>query len=107
MRHAIIRGRRTDYPWIALALLFGILAGHPRLSSAQEPPSDFTLPTAIQHALNNSTRMLSAAEGVEAAQANKKKQFTEFLPKLSAGYTFRHADAETSLDSFVISSRPA
>jgi outer membrane protein len=105
MRHAIIRGRRTDYPWIALALLFGILAGHPRLSSAQEPPSDFTLPTAIQHALNNSTRMLSAAEGVEAAQANKKKQFTEFLPKLSAGYTFRHADAETSLDSFVISSQ--
>jgi outer membrane protein TolC len=91
--------------WIALALFVGVLAGYPRLSSAEESPPDFTLPAAIQHALDNSTRMLSATEGVEAAQANKKKQFTEFLPKLSAEYTYRHADEETSLDSFVISSQ--
>jgi outer membrane protein TolC len=49
--------------------------------------------------------MLSATEGVEAAQANKKKQFTEFLPKLSAEYVYRHADEETSLESFVIGSQ--
>ena len=105
MQHVTARRRRTDYLRITLALLVGVFMGHPWLSCAEEPPPDFTLPVAIQHALNNSTRMLSATEGVGAAEANKKKQFTEFLPKLSAGYTYRHADEETSLDSFVISSQ--
>jgi outer membrane protein TolC len=38
--------------------------------------------------------MLSAKEGVSAAEANKKKQFTEFLPKLSANYTYTRLDEE-------------
>jgi outer membrane protein TolC len=38
--------------------------------------------------------MLSAKEGVSAAEANKKKQLTEFLPKLSANYTYTRLDEE-------------
>jgi outer membrane protein TolC len=46
--------------------------------------------------------MLSAKEGVGAADATKKKQFTEFLPKLSANYLYTRADEETAVDGFVI-----
>lgn len=93
----------ADYLRMTLALLVVVLAAPPLLCHAQDPPPTFTLQSSIHHALENSTRVLSATEGVGAAEANKKKLFTEFLPKLSAEYAYRHADEETSLDSFVMS----
>jgi outer membrane protein TolC len=102
MQHCTAHRKPADCLWIILSLLVVVLAGSPWLCRAEEPPSNFTLQSSIQHALKNSTQVLSAIEGVGAAEANKKKQFTEFLPKLSAEYAYRRADGETSLNGFII-----
>ena len=102
MQHHTTYRRRPRYLWTILSLLVVVLAGSPWLCRAEEPAPSFTLQSSIEHALQNSTQVLSAIEGVGAAEANKKMQFTEFLPKLSADYTYRRADGETSLNGFVI-----
>jgi outer membrane protein len=105
MRHDRTSKERTSYTWISVCFLLLALLGSLQLSRAEEPPPTFTLQTSIEHALEHSTHMLSAKEGVGAAEANKKKQFTEFLPKLSAHYLYTRADEETAVDSFVINPR--
>ena len=62
--------------------------------SAHGSTQTFTLESSIEHALTHSTQVLSAAEGVLAAEANKKVRFAEFLPKLSASYAYTRLDEE-------------
>ncbi|MBW2175308.1 MAG: TolC family protein [Deltaproteobacteria bacterium] len=75
-------------------LLFMALLGYPWPSLAEEASSTFTLESSVEYALTHSTQMLATKEGVSAAEANKKMQFTEFLPKLSASYAYTRLDEE-------------
>jgi outer membrane protein TolC len=79
---------------MALCLFLWALLGYPWPSQAEEVLSTFTLESSIEYALTHSTQMLATKEGVAAAEANKKKQFTEFLPKLSANYTYTRLDEQ-------------
>jgi len=60
----------------------------------QEPVDTFTIDASIDYALRHNTNILSSKEGVAAAEANKKQQFTEFLPKLSTAYSYTRLDEE-------------
>ena len=79
-----------------IALWFFVLPAlsWPWACQAQEPAATFTIKSSIEYALKHSTQMLSSKEGVAAAEANKKKHFSEFLPKLSATYTYTRLDEE-------------
>jgi outer membrane protein len=79
---------------MALSLLLLALLGYPWPSRAEEASSTFTLESSIEYALTHSTQMLATKEEVSAAEANKKMQFTEFLPKLSASYAYTRLDEE-------------
>ena len=72
--------------------------------AGQEPPVTFTIASSIAYALKHNTQILSSREGVAAADANKKQQFTEFLPKLSASYAYTRLDEEKRFANTV--SRP-
>jgi outer membrane protein TolC len=72
--------------------------------AGQEPPVTFTIASSIAYAFKHNTQILSSREGVAAADANKKKQFAEFLPKLSASYAYTRLDEEKSFANVV--SRP-
>lgn len=60
----------------------------------QEPLVIFTIDSSVDYALRHNTNILSSKEAVAAAEANKQRQFTEFLPKLSARYSYTHLDEE-------------
>lgn len=87
---------REDVSFISMALYFIVLAlvAHPRPCQAEEASRAFTLKSSIEYALRHSSQILASKEGVATAEANKKKQFSEFLPKLSANYTYTRSDEE-------------
>jgi len=60
----------------------------------EQPTSAFTLKSSVDYALKHNTQILISKEEVAAAEANKKKQFTEFLPKLSGSYTYMRLDED-------------
>jgi outer membrane protein len=61
---------------------------------SEEPVVIFTIDSSIAYALKHNTSILSSKEAVAAAEANKKRQFTEFLPKASARYAYTRLDEE-------------
>ena len=87
-----------------LLLLISVSMIWPWPCAGQEPPVTFTVASSIAYALKHNTRILSSREGVAAADAIKKQQFTEFLPKLSASYAYTRLDEEKSFANTV--SRP-
>jgi outer membrane protein TolC len=88
---------------VAIFLLFLALFAFSRLCQAEEASPTFTLESSIEYALKHSTQTLSSHENVAAAEANKKKQFAEFLPKLSANYTYTRLDEDKAyFPDFVI-----
>jgi len=93
MRYCLGFRKDTGSVGIAIFLLLGLFAC-PRLCQAEEASSTFTLESSIEYALRHSPQMLSSQENVTAAEANKKKLFTEFLPKLSANYTYTRLDED-------------
>ncbi len=102
MRHGHTSQKPLRYVWMTLYLLVLALATGPQPCQAEEPPPTFTLQSSIEHALKHSTQTLSAKQGVAAAEANQKKRFTEFLPKLSVNYLYNRSDEETTFDGFVM-----
>jgi outer membrane protein TolC len=94
--------RNTVMRW--LVFLFSLWVVCPWPCSGQESPVTFTIESSVAYALKHNTQILSSREGVAAADANKKQQFTEFLPKLSASYAYTHLDEEKSFANTV--SRP-
>ncbi|UCD86687.1 MAG: TolC family protein [Desulfobacterales bacterium] len=94
MRHDATPKKPARFVRTAFGFLLLAYVGCPWPCQAQEAVPTFTLESSIEHALTHSTQMLSAKEGVSAAEANKKKQFTEFLPKLSASYAYTRLDEE-------------
>jgi outer membrane protein TolC len=93
MQHRHISKKSEHSVLMALGLLLA-LTPSAWACSGHEAVQTFTLESSISYALTHSTDMLSAAEGVSAAEANKKGQFAEFLPKLSANYTYTRLDEE-------------
>ena len=86
--------------WMLLVVL--TLTGFPLFSHAEDAGETFTLKSSIEYALEYNTGMLSAKEEVGAADATKKRQFTEFLPKGSADYAYTRLDEEkTEFGGFV------
>ena len=71
---------------------------------SQEDTPVFTVKSSVEYALKHSAQILSSMEGVAAAEALKKKEFTEFLPKLSANYTYMRMDEEKRIAPGVITS---
>ncbi len=71
---------------------------------SQEDSPIFTVKSSVQYALKHSAQILSSKEEVAAAEALKKKEFTEFLPKLSANYTYMRMDEEKRIAPGVITS---
>lgn len=94
MQHHSTFRKPARFVGIALCLFIWALLGYPWPSQAEEASSTFTVESSIEYALTHSTQMLATKEGVAAAEANKKKQFTEFLPKLSANYTYKRLDEQ-------------
>ncbi len=85
-----------------MVCLFVLLAtSWPLMCRAQETGGAFTIRSSIDHALKHSTLVLSSKEGVAAAEANKKKHVSEFLPKLSASYAYTRLDEEKTWLSVV------
>ena len=70
----------------------------------QEDTPAFTVKSSVEYALKHSAQILSSTEEVAAAEALKKKEFTEFLPKLSANYTYMRMDEEKRIAPGVITS---
>ena len=62
--------------------------------AGQEPVVTFTIESSIAYALRHNTTILSSREGVAAAEANKKRQFTEFLPKVGTTYSYTRLDED-------------
>ncbi len=96
MRHCLTFGPPPRFVWVACSLVVLALFGHPWPAQAEEALPTFTLESSIAYALTHSTQMLFTKEGVAAAEAVKKKQVTEFLPKLSANYAYTRLDEEKS-----------
>jgi outer membrane protein TolC len=86
-------------------LLVVPFVGWPWLCHAQEPEPTFTTRSSIEHALKRSIQILSSKEEVAAAEANKRKQFSGFLPTLSARYNYTRLDEEKA-DFLSIVTRP-
>ncbi len=89
----------------SLLVLLLALTAWPRPGIAEETPTTFTLASSIDFALKHNTQILSSKETVAAAEATKKGQFTEFLPKLSAQYSYTRLD-EDKVGAFNILTRP-
>jgi outer membrane protein TolC len=103
MRYYLGFRKDTGLVGISVLLLFLALLACARLCQAEDASSTFTLESSIEYALKHSTQMLSSQENVAAAEANKKKQFAEFLPKLSANYTYTRLDEDKAyFTDFVI-----
>jgi outer membrane protein len=66
-----------------------------------EDPAAFTIASSIDYALKHNTQILSSKEGVAAAEANKKELFTEFLPKLSATYSYTRSDEDKTFGGII------
>lgn len=79
---------------IALWVFVSVSVSRPWICPAMEPTPTLTIRSSIEYALKHNTQFLSAKEGVAAAGANKKKQFSEFLPKLSTNYKYMRLDEE-------------
>jgi len=79
---------------MALSFLVFSLVSPPWPCQAEEATQTFTLKSSVEFALKHSTQILSSKEEVVAAEANKKKEFSEFLPKLSASYAYTRKDEE-------------
>lgn len=94
MQHHLTCGKPTRLAGTILSFFLWALLAFPWPSQAEDAPSTFTLESSIEYALAHSTQMLASQEEVSAAAANKKKEFTEFLPKLSANYAYTHLDDE-------------
>ncbi len=88
--------RPCHFVTIVLWVIVLATANWPWVCQARQPLSTFTLRSSIEYALKHSTLMLVSKEGVAAAEANKKKQFSEFLPSLSAYYAYRRLDEDTA-----------
>jgi outer membrane protein len=89
-------------PWIDFIPLLVILFCLVCPADAEDSTAMFTLESSIRRALEKSTAVQAALQGVVAAKEREKGQFTEFLPKFSAGYSYTRQDNETKLDSFVL-----
>jgi outer membrane protein TolC len=89
--------------WIGfVSLLITLFCGvYP--AGAEDAAVMYTLESSIQQALQESTAIHAAMEGVLAAKERKEGQFTEFLPKFSAGYSYTRRDGERRVGSLVLS----
>ncbi|MBW1740422.1 MAG: TolC family protein [Deltaproteobacteria bacterium] len=94
MKHDRTYTETAGLVWMALCCLVWALLGWPWPCQAEEPSQTFTLKSSIEYALKHNTQVLTSKEEVVTAEANKKKQFSEFLPKLSANYTYKRLDEE-------------
>jgi len=94
MKHSSLLLKQTPVVTKLLFLLLTAGVLWPWSCAGQEPIVTFTIDSSIAYALRHNTRILSSKEAVAAAEANKRRQFTEFLPKLSAGYSYTHLDEE-------------
>jgi outer membrane protein len=95
-------GKNRGFLWGALWIVFFVLICWPRPSQAEETGDTFTLKSSIEYAFDHNIQMLSAAEEVGAADANKKGQFTNFLPKATANYAYTRLDEQQATGGFVI-----
>ena len=75
------------------------------MSTENQDSSNFDIKTAVERALSLNTNILSARASVEAAEFNKKRQFTEFLPKFSTRYSYTRRDDEQTIPGFVVTPR--
>lgn len=89
---------------MAFCFLVFTLFSSPWPCQAEEGTQSFTLRSSIEYALKHSTKILTSKEEVVAAEANKKKQFSEFLPKLSANYTYKRSDEDKKISSAIVMS---
>jgi outer membrane protein len=90
--------------WVAAGLAGLALVGRPGPCQAAETAQAFSLKSSIEHALKNSTQMLSSKEEFASAEAGKNKQITEFLPKLSAKYTYTRSDEDKTIGGAIVTS---
>jgi len=89
---------------MALSFLVFSLVSSPWPCQAEEGTQSFTLKSSIEYALKHNTQILSSKEEVIAAEANKKKEFSEFLPKLSANYTYKRSDEDKKISGAIVMS---
>ena len=94
MRHYHAFTEPVSAAWMALCFLVFSLISSPWPCQAEGAMQTFTLRSSVEYALKHSTQILSSKEEVIAAEANKKKEFSEFLPKLSANYAYTRQDEE-------------
>ncbi len=97
--------KRQERACAVLALFIFIALGTLTLPNAcaedADEPTLFTIPSSIEYALKHNTQILSSKESVAAAEANKSKQFTQFLPKLSGRYSYTRADQDRTVSGIV------
>lgn len=104
MKHAFY-SRKADNDlskalWMLLPVF--VVICYPAAVAAEAANNWFTLKSSIDHALENNIEMRSAQEEVGAADAVKKRQFTEFLPKATVNYAYSRLDEEkTAFGGFV------
>jgi outer membrane protein len=100
--------KRQEWAWAALSFFMFLALGTSALPNAcaEDPdePTLFTIPSSIEYALTHNTQILSSKEAVAAAQANKSRQFTQFLPKLSGRYAYTRADEDRTVSGIVTTS---
>lgn len=82
-------------------LALGAISLHNACAEDAEEPTLFTIPSSIEYALKHNTQILSSKEGVAAAEANKSKQFTQFLPKLSGRYSYTRANEDRPVSGII------
>jgi outer membrane protein TolC len=68
----------------------------PLITPAQDSTEKLTLSQTIEAAIKANLRLQQSRDEVEAAQANKKAQTTEFFPTLNAQYGYIRRDKPTS-----------
>ncbi len=90
-------------PWIDFILLLVTLFCLVCPADAEDSTEMFTLESSIRTALEKSTVIQSALQGVLTAKEREDGQFTEFLPKFSAGYSYTRRDEERTIGNFVLS----
>lgn len=102
-----VTGRRlctlsTCTQWVGFIFILVIPFCFACDAGAENTPITFTLESSIRQALEESTAIHSALEGVLAADERKKGQFAEFLPKLGSEYSYTRRNDEVRLDSSLV-----
>ncbi len=88
----------------SLFFLVAALLACPWPCRSQEAIRVFTVKSSVEYALKHNAQMLASTEGVAAAEEHKKKQFAEFLPKVSANYTYMRMDEEKMIVPGIVTS---